>query len=112
MENRCSMALEHILKSLNLCSFTETACAQLHADHGDILKDLKQYDDASQSYRLAIQLDPKLSHAHVNLAVINHLQSVQYGIDVLPTAYLPKLSQYLYKERYNIPLNAILHLYE
>ncbi|GFY54200.1 protein O-mannosyl-transferase TMTC1 [Trichonephila inaurata madagascariensis] len=72
--NRTTEALEHILKSLNLCSFTETACAQLHADHGDILKDLKQYDDASQSYRLAIQLDPKLSHAHVNLAVINHLQ--------------------------------------
>ncbi|KFM66663.1 protein O-mannosyl-transferase TMTC1-like [Stegodyphus dumicola] len=35
---------------------------------------MKQWDDAAQSYRMAIQLDPKLSHAHVNLAVINHLQ--------------------------------------
>ncbi|XP_054722194.1 protein O-mannosyl-transferase TMTC1-like isoform X2 [Uloborus diversus] len=72
--NRTTEALEHILKSLNLCSSSEVACAQLHVDHGDILKDMKQWDDAAQSYRMAIQLDPKLSHAHVNLAVINHLQ--------------------------------------
>ncbi|XP_055930176.1 protein O-mannosyl-transferase TMTC1-like [Argiope bruennichi] len=72
--NRTTEALEHILKSLNLCSSSEVSCAQLHADHGDILKDLKQWDDAAHSYRMAIQLDPKLSHAHVNLAVINHLQ--------------------------------------
>lgn len=41
-------ALEHILKSLNLCSSSEVACAQLHVDHGDILKDMKQWDDAAQ----------------------------------------------------------------
>ncbi|GIX67397.1 TPR_REGION domain-containing protein [Caerostris extrusa] len=68
------MGSRYILKSLNFCSSEEIACAQLHADHGDILKDLKQLDDAAQSYKLAIQLDAKLSHAHVNLAVINHLQ--------------------------------------
>ncbi|KAG8194872.1 hypothetical protein JTE90_029163 [Oedothorax gibbosus] len=72
--NRTTEALEHILKSLNLCSSSEVSCAQMHVDHGDILKDMKNWDDAAQSYRMAIQLDPKLSHAHVNLAVINHLQ--------------------------------------
>lgn len=72
--NKTTEALEQILKALNLCSSSDTSCAQLHADHGDILKDLKYLDDAAQSYRMAIELDPKLSHAHVNLAVINHLQ--------------------------------------
>lgn len=41
-------ALEHILKSLKLCSSSDVSCAQLHVDHGDILKDMKQWDDAAQ----------------------------------------------------------------
>ncbi|CAL1276414.1 unnamed protein product [Larinioides sclopetarius] len=73
--NRTTEALEHILKSLNLCSSSETACAQLHADHGDILKDLKQWEDAAQGechqalrhYHEAYMLDPDNQLLHENM---------------------------------------------
>ncbi|XP_064476888.1 protein O-mannosyl-transferase TMTC1-like [Ornithodoros turicata] len=72
--NRTTEALEYILRALQLCSVDDRSCAQLHAEHGDILKDLNDLNSSAESYGLAIRLDPNLAHAHLNLAVIKHLQ--------------------------------------
>ncbi|XP_023219391.1 transmembrane and TPR repeat-containing protein 1-like [Centruroides sculpturatus] len=72
--NQTAEALDYILKALTLCSADDRSCASLHAEHADILKDINDMDAAVKSYQMAIQLNPKLSHAHINLAVIKHLQ--------------------------------------
>ncbi|XP_076346321.1 protein O-mannosyl-transferase TMTC1-like isoform X2 [Tachypleus tridentatus] len=72
--NRSAEGLERILQAIKLCSTTKTSCAQLYVCHGDILKDLKDLNAAAQSYNLAVQIDPKIAHAHLNLGVIHHLQ--------------------------------------
>lgn len=73
--NRTALSLDYILKALRLCASDDRSCARLHAEHGDILKDLGDLGSSAQSYLLAIRLDPNLAHAHLNLAVIRHLQA-------------------------------------
>ncbi|XP_075740083.1 protein O-mannosyl-transferase TMTC1-like [Rhipicephalus microplus] len=68
-------ALDYILKALKLCDIDDLLCAKIHSDHGDILKDLGDLSSSAQSYQVAIRLDPDLAHAHLNLAVIRHLES-------------------------------------
>lgn len=72
--NRTAEALEYILRALRLCTVDDHTCARLHAEHGDILKDLGDLSSSAESYLMAIRLDPDLAHAHLNLAVIRHLQ--------------------------------------
>ncbi|XP_023210486.1 transmembrane and TPR repeat-containing protein 1-like [Centruroides sculpturatus] len=71
---RLSMALKYISKALTLCGKSDKKCAQLYSYHGDILKDMKNLEASAQSYSTALNMDPNLSHAHINLAVIQHLQ--------------------------------------
>ncbi|XP_037278013.2 protein O-mannosyl-transferase TMTC1 [Rhipicephalus microplus] len=73
--NRTVEALDYILKALKLCDVDERLCARIHSDHGDILKDLGDLHSSAQSYEVAIRLDPDLAHAHLNLAVIRHLEN-------------------------------------
>ncbi|KAL1473928.1 hypothetical protein MTO96_038359, partial [Rhipicephalus appendiculatus] len=73
--NRTVEALDYILKALKLCDVDDLLCAKIHSDHGDILKDLGDLSSSAQSYEIAIRLDPDLAHAHLNLAVIRHLES-------------------------------------
>ncbi|XP_037505701.1 protein O-mannosyl-transferase TMTC1-like [Rhipicephalus sanguineus] len=73
--NRTVEALDYILKALKLCGVDDVLCARIHSDHGDILKDLGDITSSAQSYEVAIRLDPDLAHAHLNLAVIRHLES-------------------------------------
>ncbi|XP_067137784.1 protein O-mannosyl-transferase TMTC1-like isoform X2 [Centruroides vittatus] len=72
--NKTTEALDYILRALAVCNFQEKICARMHAEHGDILKDLNDFDSAEHSYHLALMLDPNLAHAHLNLAVIHHLR--------------------------------------
>lgn len=72
--NKTTMALDYISKALNLCDKNDKKCAQLHSYQGDILKDMKNLEASAQSYAIALNLDPNLSHARINLAVIQHLQ--------------------------------------
>nr|XP_042899356.1 protein O-mannosyl-transferase TMTC1 [Parasteatoda tepidariorum] len=80
--NRTAEALDTILRALNLCSLSEPACARYHEEHGDILKDMDDFDAAEESYKMALNLDPKLAKTHQNLAVIYHMKgnysSAQY----------------------------------
>ncbi|XP_037555691.1 protein O-mannosyl-transferase TMTC1-like [Dermacentor silvarum] len=73
--NRTVEALDYILKALKLCGVDDPHCARIHSDHGDILKDIGDLSSSAQSYEVAIRLDPDLAHAHLNLAVIRHLES-------------------------------------
>ncbi|XP_075739549.1 protein O-mannosyl-transferase TMTC1-like isoform X2 [Rhipicephalus microplus] len=73
--NQTVEALEYVLKALKLCAVDDHLCAKIHSDHGDILKDLNDFSSSAQSYEVAIRLDPDLAHAHLNLAVIRHLES-------------------------------------
>lgn len=41
-------ALDAILKALSLCSTLETICAKYHEEHGDILKDMEDYEAAEE----------------------------------------------------------------
>nr|XP_054920512.1 protein O-mannosyl-transferase TMTC1-like [Dermacentor andersoni] len=77
--NRTVEALDYILKALKLCGVDEPHCARIHSDHGDILKDIGDLSSSAQSYEVAIHLDPDLAHAHLNLAVIRHLESDYAG---------------------------------
>ncbi|XP_076355794.1 protein O-mannosyl-transferase TMTC1-like isoform X1 [Tachypleus tridentatus] len=72
--NRTSEGLENILRALRLCHVNEKSCAQFYVSHGDIMKDMEDLETAAQSYNLAIQLDPSITHAHLNLGVVYHLQ--------------------------------------
>ncbi|XP_075529075.1 protein O-mannosyl-transferase TMTC1-like [Dermacentor variabilis] len=73
--NRTVEALDFVLKALKLCDVDDLLCARIHSDHGDILKDLGDLSSSAQSYEVAIRLDPNLAHAHLNLAVIRHLEN-------------------------------------
>nr|XP_054929071.1 protein O-mannosyl-transferase TMTC1-like isoform X2 [Dermacentor andersoni] len=73
--NRTVEALDYVLKALELCDVDDLLCARIHSDHGDILKDLGDLNSSAQSYEVAIRLDPNLAHAHLNLAVIRHLEN-------------------------------------
>ncbi|KAH8035825.1 hypothetical protein HPB51_008896 [Rhipicephalus microplus] len=73
--NQTVEALDYILKAPKLCAVDDLLCAKIHSDHGDILKDLNDLSSSAQSYQVAIRLDPDLAHAHLNLAVIRHLES-------------------------------------
>ncbi|KAM7286678.1 hypothetical protein ISCGN_030443 [Ixodes scapularis] len=77
--NRTAEALDFILRALRLCAVDDRSCARLHAEHGDILKDLDDLSSSAESYLIAIRLDPELAHAHLNLAVIRHLQGDYTG---------------------------------
>ncbi|XP_075731912.1 protein O-mannosyl-transferase TMTC1-like isoform X1 [Rhipicephalus microplus] len=77
--NRTVEALDYILKALKLCDVDDLRCAKIHSDHGDILKDLGDLSSSAKSYELAIRLDHGLAHAHLNLAVIRHLESDYQG---------------------------------
>ncbi|CAN7937705.1 unnamed protein product, partial [Ixodes hexagonus] len=88
--NRTAEALDYILRALRLCAVDDRSCARLHAEHGDILKDLDDLSSSAEarthssalhcfSYLIAIRLDPELAHAHLNLAVIRHLQGDYTG---------------------------------
>ncbi|KAL1486898.1 hypothetical protein MTO96_031168 [Rhipicephalus appendiculatus] len=77
--NRTVEALDYILKALKRCDIEDRLCAKIHSDHGDILKDLGDLRSSAQSYEVAIRLDPDLAHAHLNLAVIRHLESDYAG---------------------------------
>ncbi|XP_022243209.1 transmembrane and TPR repeat-containing protein 1-like [Limulus polyphemus] len=72
--NKTSEGLENILQALRLCHVTDKSCAQLYVSHGDLMKDMGDLETAAQSYSLAIQLDPEICHAHLNLGVTYHLQ--------------------------------------
>ncbi|XP_075739783.1 protein O-mannosyl-transferase TMTC1-like [Rhipicephalus microplus] len=77
--NRTVEALNYILRALKLCDVDDPLCAKIHSDHGDILKDLGDLSTSAQSYEVAIRLDPDIAHAHLNLAVIRHLESDYQG---------------------------------
>ncbi|KAK8776161.1 hypothetical protein V5799_030494 [Amblyomma americanum] len=79
LTNRTAEAIEHILKALKLCAIDDRSCAKIHADHGDILKDIDDLNSSAESYMMAIRLDPDLAHAHLNLAVIRHLEGDYWG---------------------------------
>ncbi|XP_076350106.1 protein O-mannosyl-transferase TMTC1-like isoform X2 [Tachypleus tridentatus] len=72
--NRTSEGFESILQALRLCHVTDKSCALLYVCHGDLVKDMNDLDTAAQSYTIAIQLDPGIGHAHINLGVIHHLK--------------------------------------
>ncbi|GIY98191.1 hypothetical protein CEXT_186341 [Caerostris extrusa] len=83
-------ALYTILRALSLCSTLEISCAKYHEEHGDILKDMEDFNAAEQSYKLALNLDPKLAKTHQNLAVIYHIKG-NYSS-----------AEYHYKEAYKL----------
>ncbi|XP_028968291.1 protein O-mannosyl-transferase TMTC1-like [Galendromus occidentalis] len=72
--NRTMEASEWIQKAIRLCPEGAAECAPLHADYGDILKDMSNLNRSAECYVEAIKLQPDLSHAHINLGVIRHLQ--------------------------------------
>ncbi|GIY48074.1 transmembrane and TPR repeat-containing protein 1 [Caerostris darwini] len=88
--NRTAEALYTILRALSLCSTLEISCAKYHEEHGDILKDMEDFNAAEQSYKLALNLDPKLAKTHQNLAVIYHIKG-NYSS-----------AEYHYKEAYKL----------
>ncbi|GFY68112.1 transmembrane and TPR repeat-containing protein 1 [Trichonephila inaurata madagascariensis] len=88
--NRTAEALHTILRALSLCSTFETYCAKYHEEHGDILKDMDDFNAAEQSYKLALNLDPKLPKTHQNLAVIYHIRGNYTS------------AEYHYKEAYKL----------
>ncbi|XP_054162010.1 protein O-mannosyl-transferase TMTC1-like isoform X2 [Oppia nitens] len=72
--NKTTEALDYIVKALTLCSPDDITCAHLYVEHGDILRDLRDWQSAAESYRIAISLDSSISRSHLNLAVICHLE--------------------------------------
>ncbi|XP_065299495.1 protein O-mannosyl-transferase TMTC1-like [Dermacentor albipictus] len=77
--NRTVEAMDYILKALKQCGVRDRSCARIHSDHGDILKDYGDLSSSAQSYEVAIELQPDLPHAHLNLAVIRHLEGDYSG---------------------------------
>uniref|UniRef100_T1J4S4 dolichyl-phosphate-mannose--protein mannosyltransferase n=1 Tax=Strigamia maritima TaxID=126957 RepID=T1J4S4_STRMM len=73
-ENRTTEALEYILRALKACHNNDTTCAQLHAEHANILKDMDDMDTAAESYKMAVQVNPSFTLAHLNLGVIYHIK--------------------------------------
>ncbi|XP_071548678.1 protein O-mannosyl-transferase TMTC1-like [Panulirus ornatus] len=72
LTNRTQEALSLAYQAAHNCSRPPTLCARLHAHYGDLLHDRHNIDDAAQSYMLALELEPTLTHAHVNLGALYH----------------------------------------
>ncbi|GAB6018796.1 transmembrane and tetratricopeptide repeat containing 1 [Chamberlinius hualienensis] len=72
--NRTTEALDYILRALKLCSVGDVACAQLYADHATIMMDRDHMDLAMESYKMALQVYPSFTLAHLNLGVIYHIK--------------------------------------
>ncbi|XP_076333410.1 protein O-mannosyl-transferase TMTC1-like [Tachypleus tridentatus] len=72
--NRTSEGLENILQTIHLCHVADTSRAQFYVYHGDLMKDMGDLETAAQSYEMAIRLDSGISHAHLNLGVVHHLE--------------------------------------
>ncbi|XP_037781151.1 protein O-mannosyl-transferase TMTC1-like [Penaeus monodon] len=70
--NRTQDALSLARLAAHNCSRPPTLCAHLHAHYGDLLNDRNNVDQAAQSYQLAVELEPTLTHAHVNLGALYH----------------------------------------
>ncbi|XP_042240154.1 protein O-mannosyl-transferase TMTC1-like [Homarus americanus] len=70
--NRSQDALSLAHRAAHNCSKPPTLCARLHAHYGDLLNDRHSIDQAARSYRLAVELEPTLTHAHVNLGALYH----------------------------------------
>ncbi len=57
-------ALDCIVKALTLCSPDDITCAQMYVEHGDILRDLRDWQSAAEvSTLLFHQIDYKI---HIN----------------------------------------------
>jgi len=95
--NKTTEALDSIVKALTLCSPDDLSCAHLYVEHGDILRDLRDWQSAAESYRIAISLDSSISRSHLNLAVICHLEG----------DYKTALHHYLQAHSLD-PLNSII----
>ncbi|XP_069157258.1 protein O-mannosyl-transferase TMTC1 [Procambarus clarkii] len=70
--NRTQDALVLAQQAAHNCSIPPTLCAHLLAHYGDLLSDKHNIDEAAQSYLLAVELEPTLTHAHVNLGALYH----------------------------------------
>lgn len=72
--NKTTEALDYIIRALKICNANDSTCAQLHAEHANILKDMNDMDTAAESYKLAVQVNPSFTLAHLNLGVIYHIK--------------------------------------
>ncbi|XP_042243444.1 protein O-mannosyl-transferase TMTC1-like, partial [Homarus americanus] len=70
--NRTQDALTLAYRAAHNCTRPPRLCAHLHAHHGDLLNDRHSVDEAAQSYQQAVDLEPTLTHAHVNLGALYH----------------------------------------
>ncbi|KAG7158886.1 O-mannosyl-transferase TMTC1-like 1 [Homarus americanus] len=70
--NRTQDALALAQQAAHNCSRPPNLCARLHAHYGDLLNDRHNVDEAAQSYLLAVELEPTLTHPHINLGALYH----------------------------------------
>ncbi|XP_069160771.1 protein O-mannosyl-transferase TMTC1-like [Procambarus clarkii] len=70
--NRTQDALILAQQAAHNCSRPPYLCARLHAHYGDLLNDRHNVDEAAQSYLLAVELEPTLTHPHINLGALYH----------------------------------------
>ncbi|KAK4308019.1 hypothetical protein Pmani_020270 [Petrolisthes manimaculis] len=76
--NRTQDARTVAHRATHNCSSPPTLCARFHAHYGDLMNDMHNTEAAAQSYQLAVELEPTLTHAHVNLGAIYHTRG-DYG---------------------------------
>lgn len=69
-------ALLYLEKGINIHTDKDgkQALENMYFQHGNHHKDLKQYDQALQSYKKAVELQPGNIKAHVNIGAIYHLK--------------------------------------
>ncbi|XP_068215723.1 LOW QUALITY PROTEIN: protein O-mannosyl-transferase TMTC1-like [Palaemon carinicauda] len=70
--NRSQDALALAHRAAHNCSNPPAFCAHIHAHYADLLKDRNHDEEAAQNYRVAVALEPSLTHAHVNLGALYH----------------------------------------
>ncbi|XP_066950017.1 protein O-mannosyl-transferase TMTC1-like isoform X2 [Macrobrachium rosenbergii] len=70
--NRTQEALALAHRAAHNCSTPPAFCAHIHAHYADLLKDRNHDEEAAQNYRVAVALEPSLTHAHVNLGALYH----------------------------------------
>ncbi|KAK8746862.1 hypothetical protein OTU49_016865 [Cherax quadricarinatus] len=70
--NRTQDALTLAQQAAHNCSRPPNLCARLHAHYGDLLNERHSVDEAAQSYQLAVELEPTLTHPHINLGALYH----------------------------------------
>ncbi|XP_069193026.1 protein O-mannosyl-transferase TMTC1 [Procambarus clarkii] len=70
--NRTQDAFTLAQQAAHNCSRPPYLCARLHAHYGDLLNDRHNVDEAAQSYLLAVELEPTLTHPHINLGALYH----------------------------------------